>query len=89
MKAECELRVFILYLTFIAAAEVATSFYDPSYDLLIHSVIFASPSIVGSFDEGSQLSFEWYLVVGVSVVAVTLTMMGGSRHRVKGCRSHV
>jgi membrane protease YdiL (CAAX protease family) len=42
MGARRELRVFVLYATLIAAAEIVTSFHDPSYGLFFHSVLLIS-----------------------------------------------
>ncbi|MCW3994538.1 MAG: CPBP family intramembrane metalloprotease [Candidatus Bathyarchaeota archaeon] len=42
MKATRELQLFLFYLSFIVAAEVVTSFVDPSYGLFLHSTILVS-----------------------------------------------
>jgi len=77
------IRVFLGYILLIVLAEVLTSFVNPSYGLLLHSLILLSLLVVSSVthEEGSVSGFAsfpryaWYIIVNVPVLVATVAMM--------------
>jgi len=61
-----ELRVFIAYIIFIVAAEVVTSFVDPGYGLLFHSLILISLLVLSSLKHGENPSSRLYLSLSLA-----------------------
>ena len=54
MNKLVELRVFTAYILFIVVAEVVTSFSDPSYGLVLHSLILISLLVLSSLKQGEN-----------------------------------
>jgi len=61
-----ELRVFTAYIIFIVAAEVVTSFLDPSYGLLFHSLILISLLVLSSLKHGENPVSRLYLSLSLA-----------------------
>ena len=61
-----KLRVFIAYILFIFVAEVVTSFMDPGYGLVLHSLILMSLLVLFSLKQGEYPSSGLYLTLSLA-----------------------
>jgi len=61
-----ELQVFTAYIVFIVVAEVVTSFVDPGYGLLFHSLILISLLVLSSLKHGENPSSRLYLSLSLA-----------------------
>jgi len=61
-----DLQVFITYLTFIILAEVITSFVDPIFGLVLHSIIMISLLILSSLKFGENPSSKFFLILSLA-----------------------
>ena len=61
-----ELRVFTPYILFIAVAEDVTSFVDPGYGFLFHSVILIYLLVLSSMKQGKNSSSKLFLSLALA-----------------------
>jgi membrane protease YdiL (CAAX protease family) len=84
MKIKRELKVFALYITFIAIAEVVTSFVDPRYGLLVHSVILVSLLTLSALWHGANPASNLFLSLSLAplirILSLSLPLIYLPRH---------
>ena len=61
-----ERQVFVTYLTFMILAEAITSFVDPVFGLVLHSIIMVSLLILSSLEYGENPSSKFFLSLSLA-----------------------
>jgi len=79
-----ELRVFLGYILLIVLAEVLTSFVNPSYGLLLHSLILLSLLVVSSLKHGEGSVSGFYLSLSLAplirIISLSLPLANFPRY---------
>jgi len=79
-----KLKVFVLYIAFIAMAEAVTSFVDPRYGLLVHSVILVSLLTLSALwhgaNQASNLFLSLSLALLIRILSLSLPLIYLPRH---------
>ena len=74
-----ELQVFLVYITLIIFAETITSFVDPGYGLLVHSLILVSLLVLSSLKVGknpSKLYLSLSLAPLIRIISLSVPLTG-------------
>jgi len=75
-----ELQAFSAYIIFIVFAEVVTSFVDPGYGLLFHSLILISLLVLSSLKHGENPSSRLYLSLSLAPLIRIISLSVPLKH---------
>lgn len=79
-----KLQVFLGYITFIVFAETVTSFVDPRYGLLVHSLILISLLTLSSLKYGENPSSKLYISLALAplirIISLSMPLTGFPRY---------
>ena len=66
MKMSYELKIFVIFLFFITVAEIVTSLVDPTFGLIIHSILFLSLVVLSAFWQKASNASNLFLGLSIA-----------------------